>query len=1113
MGTLALVLLGQAITITEVCANPLNETSGEFVEIHNPGPGPFSVSGCSITDGDALDYLHPWNESAHGPFPHPGVVLGTDTIPPGGWAVILELGYLLDPCYDIAPGTVILTTGDNALCNGLAASSDPLTLFGPGGTGCADVLSTYGTPLDSDVWQDRDDDGLDGIPFDPGDGLSVHRIPPNSGDAQGNWQGGQVTPGAGPGTGPDTSAVAILGVWFSPDSPEPGQPCVLFAAFHCMGTVPPPQGSIGLFLDMNGDSLPGPGEPASSWPAGMLQPGTTDTLSLCFTSPEKGWYIGCAQAPEAFLCIPLPTGGGVPPVVTEVMANPWDQATQEFIEVFYPGPGVFQLAGCRFTDGDAVDIVIPWSGTSLIPGGCCGVVLDPDYTGGLPIPQDARLFTVANSSLGNGLANSDPIVWYDWNGTMIVNILSTAGTPIISDDPLECDDDGQDGIPFNPGQGRSMERKNSAGPDAEFNWAASEPGGTPGWLGDHGLYPDLSADSVQAPTAVTPGVQFTVRAVFSSAGSAAAHDSWFTLFNDLDGDGFPGPGEVLASEWAELLEPGETLILEGTQVLTEDGFYLLTALAECPQDTVQYNNRRNASVMCGEGVFPVITEVLCNPSDQSRDEFVEVRYPGPGVFDPSLLSISDGDAVDALAGDYLTPGSYGLILDPDYFSGSMPYDIPPGTPVILPGNSAIGDGLAGNDPVLLLHGSTVVSSYGTPENPDDGVPLNPGTDRSVERIHPDLPDHEESWFVNPLGPSPGRPPQGLQQGVDYGVQRLLLSPPGGGTGSRVTITAVVKSMGTTPCAFTLVFSAGGTPTASVTPAPPPTGDSVVVAVEWVSGEPETLIEAVLECPADINPRNDRKAAMWDPSPGLVLNEIMYSPDSPAPEWVELYNGTVSRINLVGFTFSDPSTTASLPEHWLDPGAYAVLCPDPQAFRDEWGDPPSPVLSPLGWPVLNNSGDTLTLQGASGSDWVPYGSSWGGGAGVSLERRSAHERGRVQSNWGSCGTGATPGRANSIGVQGGGPFLEAAPEIFCPIAEPLQVTIRVPFQGFSGEVRIYDVTGRVVTELWNGPVPGETLELLWDGSGMPVGRYIIFARAKKGAEVLEGVLVRILARPL
>ena len=63
------------------------------------------------------------------------------------------------------------------------------------------------------------------------------------------------------------------------------------------------------------------------------------------------------------------------------------------------------------------------------------------------------------------------------------------------------------------------------------------------------------------------------------------------------------------------------------------------------------------------------------------------------------------------------------------------------------------------------------------------------------------------------------------------------------------------------------------------------------------------------------------------------------------------------------------------------------------------------------------------------------------------------------------------------------------------------------------MKVYDVTGRVVARLWDGPIPGETLTLEWDGAGMPVGRYIIFARASAGSTLLEGTLVRILARRL
>lgn len=1117
METLFLLVLVRSPSISEVCANPLNETACEFVELYNPGPDAVSILGFTITDGDALDQVLPWNEQTHGVFPHSGVVLESDSIPPGGWAVILELGYLLDPCHEFAPGTVILTTGDNAVCNGLAASSDPLTLFGPGGSTCADVLSTYGTPVETDIWQDRDDDGLDGVPFDPGNGLSSHRFPLDSPDAEGNWLGDLPSPGCPPDAPPDTFAVFIQGLWYTPEDPQPGGVCQVHAAVYCFGTVSPDQGFITVFLDADGDSLAGAGEPSAVWPASILSPGTTDTLSITFTTPVNGWYLASATACDSYQGVPMPSGGGVPPVITELMANPTNQTTQEYIEVFYPGPGVFMLEGCRFTDGDAVDMVIPWSGTALLPGNSCGVILDPDYTGGLPLPQEARIFTVENSSLGNGLTPSDPIVLYDRNGTLIENILSTAGTPFLSDDPLQCDDDGLDAIPFDPGQGSSMERINPSGPDAEYNWTASEPGGSPGWLRDFGSGPDMRADTIIVPSEITPGDPFPLEAVFSSVGFSAAHEVSFTVFNDLDADSVPDPGEVICQDWADCLEPGDSRSVTGTGVLPGHGFFLLRAMAQCPGDTALANNCANLCVKCGDGAYPVITEVLCNPTDQSRDEFVEVFYPGPGVFDPSVLSISDGDATDSLHGDFVPALAYAVILDPDYFSGSMPYDIPPGTPLILPENSTIGDGLSGNDPVSLLCGDAVVSTYGTPDIPEDGIPYNPGTGMSVELITPDLPDLPGNWFTNSPGPSPGAPPLGLQQGVDYGIRRFDLTPPAGEVGSETTMRATVEALGTQTFGFQVVFIVEGEQIGSATPTPPSLGDSVLVEAVWVATAEQASVEALILCDPDVNESNNAATAPWNQAPGLVINEIMYSPESPGPEWVELYNGTEEPLDLGDFTFEDPSTQTPLPGHVIEPGAYALLCPDPQGFESAWGQPPCPLLQPSSWPMLNNTGDTLSLTDGNMADWVPYNAAWGGSTNVSLERRSPAELGWRPSNWGSSSSGSTPGRANSIGSQEGGPFLTAEPGIFSPDDDgendALLITLRVPEQGFQAEVRVYDVTGRVVADIWNGPVPGETLTLIWDGCGLPVGRYIVFAQAKKGSSVLEGVLIRILARPL
>ena len=849
----------------------------------------------------------------------------------------------------------------------------------------------------------------------------------------------------------------------------------------------------------------------------MLEPGSTDTLSMSFSAPARGWYLASATACGAYLGIPLASGGGVSPVITEVMANPWEQASQEFIEVHYPGPGVFLLGGCSFTDGDAVDIVTPLSGTSLLEGGACGVILDPDYSGGLPIPQGTPLFTPGNSSLGNGLATDDPVVLYDRNGTGVENILGTAGTPALSNDPLQCDDDGLDGIPFNPGQGRSMVRVNPAAPDREYNWAASGEGGSPGWLDDCGAGADVMADTIIAPAWVTPMSPFQLAGVFTSVGAAAASNVELFLFNDLDADSCPDASEVITTAFIDSLAPGESFTLEGSAVLPDHGFFLLRALADCSADTVPANDQKSVTVMCGEGSFPVITEVLCNPSDQSRDEFIELFLPGPGVVDPSIFSLSDGDAVDALHGDFLISGRYALILDPDYFSGAMPHEIPPGTPVVLPGNSAIGDGLSGGDPVSLIFGTTVVSTYGTPDNPDDGIPCGPATDMSIELLSPGLPDAEANWFVNPLGPSPGQPPLGLCQGTDYGMRGLCLSPPAGNEGTAVTLRATVESLGTETGAITVLFRAGGTGIGSSSPPPPAPGDSVCVELQWVSSGSGTPVEALVQCAEDENPGNDGKTVPWDPDPGLAINEIMYSPGTPGPEWVELYNGTGSSVELSSYVFSDPDAAAALPGYLLEPGAYAILCPDAQGFSDAWSGVQCAVLTPSCWPTLNNAGDTLSLGDGTLTDWVPFSADWGGGSNVSLERRSPAERGWLAENWGSCTTGATPGRANSICGQQGGPFLSAWPEVFSPdgdgVDDRIEITLNVPGQGCSAEARVYDVTGRVVAELWNGPVPGVTLVLSWDGAGMPVGRYIVFACARNGNSLLEGALVRVLARRL
>jgi len=1095
------MLCGQPF-ISEVCSNPFNETTGEFVEIFNPSDQAVDVAGYAVTDGDALDELLPWA----GSFPHAGVITGTTVIPANGFAVLLEEDYPIDPWLSFSAGTVILTTGDHSICNGLAASSDPLTLYSQSGSSQNDVVSSFGTPFQSDDWHYCDDDGLDSIPFDPGEGLSIGRFPLNSPDSEGSWFTGEPTPGASTEPPPDTFFVTVDSLFLSDSDPFPGSTVLLTAFVSCWGTVSPDTGEVILFLDADGDSIPQWEEVLYSFPAWNLEPGETDTIEVIFSAPENGWYPAVCSAPEVTARIHFTTGGGIDPIITEVMANPQNEDQEEFIEVYYPGPGVFPLAGCCFTDGDAVDQIIPFNGSAYIKPDQAAVIIDPEYQGTLNIPPDTPLFSPENTTVGNGLTTDDPILLYRPGEPSLSMLLSTAGTPMLYDDPLLCDDDGLDNIPFNPGDGCSMERISFTGPDAEFNWMASLPGGTPGTVNGNQGWTDLSTDSICIETMITAVV--SNRGVFNA-------DGLVTIFSDLDGNLTPSSEETIHQQTISLpAGQSETLIFPFSP--PDSGLFVIAATIQNSADTIFSNNTQCCCFVPAKPAWPVVTEVLCNPTNEDCDEFIELFFPGPGLADITVFSITDNDAVDALTGlttQFLTAGSYALVLDPEYENGAMPYDIPGETSIFYPANTTIGDGLSSTDPVLLLYDSLTVSTYGTPDDPEDNIPFDPGTDLSVERITTYHPDLQENWISSPEGPTPGAAPEEITEGVDYSMVSIVLLPSMGEETTPAQVEVRFTSLGTenvTQGYLSVIISADNEEILSTAPYPPALGDTLAVSVEWRGKAEETEITAELFCSEDKNQLNNTAETSWNPSPSLCINEIFYH----ETEWVELFNCTDNTVSLSDITISDPATSIQLPAEQLPPGEFIILAACEDDFQHHWGSINCPVIELDPWPTLNNSGDSLTLRdGLQPIDMIPYTSQWGGNSGASIERRSHGTMGFIKANWGTSVTGATPGESNSIGEASSDEFLTLTPTIFNPPHTPLRIEVNLPMQACNVTVKVFDVRGMELENLYSSIVPGEVLILEWFGNEYPIGRYIIFAEANCAGEKLSDAQVVILARPL
>ncbi|HRJ30634.1 MAG TPA: lamin tail domain-containing protein [Cyclobacteriaceae bacterium] len=156
---------------------------------------------------------------------------------------------------------------------------------------------------------------------------------------------------------------------------------------------------------------------------------------------------------------------------------------------------------------------------------------------------------------------------------------------------------------------------------------------------------------------------------------------------------------------------------------------------------------------------------------------------------------------------------------------------------------------------------------------------------------------------------------------------------------------------------------------------------------------------------------------------VIFTELFPDPNPviglPEAEFVELYNRSNNPVNLAGWKFSDPSTTATLPNFILQPGAYVIVTSNSSAsLFSAFGS----VIGVSNFPTLNNSGDNLLLRDAGNAvtDYVDYSDAWykdddkrqGGWTLelIDLENTCAEEENWVASEH---PTGGTPGRENSV----------------------------------------------------------------------------------------------------
>jgi len=179
--------------------------------------------------------------------------------------------------------------------------------------------------------------------------------------------------------------------------------------------------------------------------------------------------------------------------INEIMTNPLGSSgvgspedRNEFVEIFNIGPDAVDLNGWQITDFDAVDEIVPFyslsadSNSVLMPGEFA-LVMDPEYvdTGENYMPYgvpSCLLLTVGNTTIGNGLANTDPIALISPDGDTVSTYY----------------------YPLSPADGISVERVYPYTGDVPENWNLCESvsGSTPGRENSVYSFPDFSLDSL-----------------------------------------------------------------------------------------------------------------------------------------------------------------------------------------------------------------------------------------------------------------------------------------------------------------------------------------------------------------------------------------------------------------------------------------------------------------------------------------------------------------------------------------------------------------------------------------------------------------------------------------
>ncbi len=257
---------------------------------------------------------------------------------------------------------------------------------------------------------------------------------------------------------------------------------------------------------------------------------------------------------------------------------------------------------------------------------------------------------------------------------------------------------------------------------------------------------------------------------------------------------------------------------------------------------------------------------------------------------------------------------------------------------------------------------------------------------------------------------------------------------------------------------------------------------------------------------------------------VTITEIMFDPFATQADYVEIYNGTTTTIDLDGWYILDGEATSSSGDDAitderaravidatlvLEPGEYAAVLMDTiVASMVHTRDKARTYICRRGINA-NANGDALVLCTSSGFlvDSVAYSTAMhiktlAATKGIALEKRDPKLSGLAPSSWTSSGNlkGGTPARENSVQIEV--PVTTSVDAIPNPFSSqqgdsryPCVIAFKQPFVHAIVGLRVCSSEGMHVRWLLNAVFAGSDGVVIWDGADdmgrrVPPGPYVV-----------------------